>query len=77
MKKILLHPQLTLFSPENGEIWENRLCRHACWKISASAGGGLSGVSRVRGHGSEDPIGASGNFFSFLVVVVTTVTKMA
>ena len=50
-----LYPQLTLFWPENGEIWWNRLCRYACRKISTSADGGLSRGSRVRGHGSEDP----------------------
>ena len=33
--------------------------------ISAIADGGLSRGSRVRGHGSEDPIGASGNCFIF------------
>ena len=44
-----LHHQLTLFWPENGEIWWNWLCRHACQTISTSADGGLSGGSRVRG----------------------------
>ena len=48
-----LHPQLTQFWLENGEIWWNRLCRHACQKLSTSANGGLSGGSY--GHGSEDP----------------------
>ena len=37
-----------------GDVWR-QLCRHTCRKISASADGGLSGGSRVRGHGSEDP----------------------
>ena len=37
-----------------GDVWR-RLCRHACRKISASVDGRLSGVSRVCGHGSEDP----------------------
>ena len=59
MKKIFggfpLYPQSTLFWPEKGEIWWNQLCRHACRKISASADGGLSRGSHVRGHRSEDP----------------------
>ena len=47
MKKIFggspLYPQLTLFLPENGEIWWNWLCRHGRQIISTSANGGLSG----------------------------------
>ena len=31
------------------------LCRHGCWKISASVDGGPSRGSRVRRPGSEDP----------------------
>ena len=42
-------------------------------KISASADGGPSGGSRVRGTGSETPIGASGNIVVVLVVVVVVV----
>ena len=34
-------------------------------KISASVDGGLSGGSRMRSPGSDDPIGASGNVVSF------------
>ena len=34
-------------------------------KISASGGGGPSGGSSVRRHGSDDPIGASGNSLCF------------
>ena len=36
------------------------------WKISAHVDGGLSGGSRVRRPGSEDPIGVSGIFFIFI-----------
>ena len=49
-----LAPYKSQFWPENGEIWYNQLWRHVRRKISASADGGLSGGSRVRGHGSED-----------------------
>ena len=38
-----------------GNLVKSTLQVHACQIISASVDGGLSGVSRVRGHGSEDP----------------------
>ena len=61
------HPQLTIFLLENGKIWWNRLCRHMCQKISASADGGLSRGSRVCGHGREDPHQHKRNYFYFLI----------
>ena len=44
-----------------GDVWR-LFCRKVCRKNSVSVDGGLSRGSRVNGHGSEDPIGASGIF---------------
>ena len=68
MKKIFggfpLYPQVTLFWLENGKIWWNQLCRHACRKISASADGGWAEGPACTDLGARTPIGASGNLSS-------------